>query len=92
MGRINKTREDKFKDSLKSWGPEIETRPFIREKENKVRDDFDYKRKEEWIRMEKENVAKVTGDRLENIHLWSSRGLGSKTGPIKDWTPIKEEE
>ncbi|MEM5838860.1 MULTISPECIES: hypothetical protein [Bacillus] len=91
MSRINKTKEDKFKDSLKSWGPE-ETRPFIREKEDLVRDAFDYKRKYDKIKRERNEVAKITGDSLENINIWSSRGLESQSGPIKDWTPIKKEE
>jgi hypothetical protein len=92
MSRVNKTKEDKFKDSLKTWGDEIETRPFIRTKEDPIRDAFDYKRKHDRIREEKERISKVTGDPLEKIHIWSSHGCLSHIGPIKDWTPINKED
>ena len=83
----NMTREDKFRKSLDSWG-EQESRPFVREKETPERDEFDYKRKHELIKKEKEEIAKVTGDKLENINIYSSRGECSQSGPIKGWTRI----
>lgn len=92
MGKMNKTKEDKFKDSLKSWGDDIETRPFIRVKEDKVRDAFDYQRKHKIIEEQRKEVAKITGDRLEDIHIWDSSGLLSQTGDIKERIIISKEE
>ncbi|WP_257064299.1 hypothetical protein [Priestia megaterium] len=91
MGKMNKTKEDKFKDSLKSWG-ENDNRPFIREREDKMRDTVDYTRKHNKLTAQRMEVAAITGDRLEDIHIWSSSGLETQMGNIKDWTPIKEEE
>ena len=89
MTRVNMTKEDKFKESLKAW--KNETRPFIRDKENKERDEFDYKRKYEAIKKEREAVAKETGDELENINIWCGNNLQSQSGNIIDRTPIKED-
>jgi len=91
MAKINSTKEEKFRNSLKSWC-DRETRPFIREKEDKVRDSFDYDRKHKNIRKMQEACAKLTGDDPNKIQIYSSRGLISQMGPIKDWTPIRKEE
>lgn len=73
-GKVHQTEEEKFLESLKSWGEDIDNRPFIRVKENKEKDDLDYKRKESKIKEEKESIAKLTGDPIENINLYDSRG------------------
>ena len=89
MTRVNMTKEDKFKESLKPW--KNETRPFIRDKENKERDAFDYKRKYDKIREERQKIADETGDELENINIWCGNNLQSQSGNIIDRTPIKED-
>jgi len=91
MPKINKTKEDKFRNSLKSWGKK-ETRPLIREKEDRIRDAFDYDRKHKKIREMQKEFAKGTNDNPERIQIYTSRGLISQMGPIKDWTPIRKEE
>lgn len=85
--KIHKTKEDKFKESLKVR--ENENRPFIREKENKERDKIDYENKRKRIKKMQEEVAKITGDKLEDIHVWTSGCEDTFTGNIKEWS-VKE--
>lgn len=89
-GKVNNSKEGKFRASLNSWGEDIDNRPFIRVKEDLERDEKDYERKHELIKKEKLEVSKITGDKLEDIHIWGQFGLNSQEGFIKEWTPIKE--
>ncbi|AXY82979.1 hypothetical protein vBBak6_017 [Bacillus phage v_B-Bak6] len=73
MQRAKLQKEEKFKQSLKSWG-DFDNRPFVRTKEHVLDDEKDYEMKAERIRKEKERIAKVTGDPLENIHLQDNWG------------------
>lgn len=82
--KIHKSREDKFKDSLKMR--ENENRPFVREKEDKIRDAMDYAEKYERIRKMQEEVAKITGDNPEDIHVWTNGCEDTFIGNIKEWS------
>ena len=77
MQRAKLQKEEKFKQSLKSYG-EFDNRPFIRTKEHVLDDEKDYEMKAERIRKEKERIAKVTGDDIENIHLHDNWGSSEK--------------
>lgn len=75
MVKVNSNKDSKFQDSLKSWG-ENDNRPFIRIKEDRVKDEQDYKAKQERILREKRRIAAITGDPLDKIHLhdnWGSK-------------------
>lgn len=67
-GKVHQTEEEKFQQSLKSWGDD-DNRPFIRIKINVERDNFEYERKRKKIYEEKLRVSKITGDPVENIHI-----------------------
>lgn len=86
---VNKEYSERVRKRMWSWGEE-DTRPLIRVKENKERDEFDYRRKREWVDDEKEVVKETTGDRIENIHIWSSKGLNSQRGKIRERIMIKK--
>lgn len=73
MQRAKLQKEEKFKQSLKSYG-ENDNRPFIRIREFKLEDEKDYAAKEERVQKEKERIAKITGDDTKNIHLQDNWG------------------
>jgi hypothetical protein len=77
--KLNLTKEEKFKQSMKSWG-EDDNRPFIRVKENKEKDEHDYKRKADKIRKQKEEIAAETGDPIERINIIDPLGAVWKVG------------
>ena len=89
MAKLNVSREEKFRESLKERNPE--TRPFIRTSINEELDKQEYEQRKERIRKMKEDGVKETGDDYEHVHVWVNNNLESFSGMIKDWD-IKEEE
>ena len=87
MAKLNLSKEEKYRESLKERNPE--TRPFIRTSINEKIDELEYKKRQERIRKLREEVD--TGDELEHIHVWIGNNLETHSGMIKDWD-IKEEE
>lgn len=82
---IFRTKEEEFRASLESWGIE-DNRPFIRVKENKRQDAIDYKLKHKRILDEKLEVARITGDSIDNINLIDAFGdIYSNIGNIKEF-------
>ncbi|QJT70426.1 hypothetical protein [Microcystis phage MaeS] len=86
-GKVHQTEEEKFQQSLKSWGDDVDNRPFIRVKENVERDIFDYRRKRQRIHEEKLQISKVTNDPVERINLIDAWGHEySKGGYIREFS------
>ncbi|AGY48711.1 hypothetical protein Staley_28 [Bacillus phage Staley] len=82
---VFRTKEEEFRASLQSWG-EDDNRPFIRVKENKRQDAIDYKLKHKRILEEKLEVARITGDSLDNINLIGAFGdVYSNIGNIREF-------
>lgn len=71
--KLNKTREDKYRQSLKSWG-DSDNRPFIRVTIDKERDEFDYERKRQRILDKKQEISEQTGDPIDKIHIHDKWG------------------
>lgn len=85
-GKVYRTEEDKYRQSLKSWGDDFDNRPFIRVKEDKEKDRHDYERKWKRINEELSEVARKTGDHIENINLIDPWGhICSKGGSVRDF-------
>lgn len=83
MAKINQTRENKFKASLKSWG-EDDNRPLIRTKEDLERDHEERKAVIERIQIEKKSLAYRYGIELEQVHLWTVHGPDEMVSPINN--------
>ena len=82
---VFKTKEEEFRASLNSWGDD-DNRPFIRVKENKRQDAIDYKLKRQRILEEKLEIARITGDSIDNINLFDAFGdMYSRQGNIKEF-------
>lgn len=89
-GKVHLTKEEKFLQSLKSWGEDFDNRPFIRIKIDEVKDKIVIEKRRKKILEEKLRISKITGDPVENIHLFDSMGHEySREGNIREFT-IKE--
>lgn len=90
-GKIHQSEEDKYRQSLNSWGDIYDNRPFIRVREDKMKDKFDYERKKKKIIEEKKRISSITGDPIESIHLFDSWGHEySKGGNIREFIPEED--
>lgn len=88
-GKVHLTEEEKFLQSLKSWGDE-DNRPFIRIKIDEEKDKIVLEKRRKKILEEKLRISKITGDPVENIHLFDSMGHEySREGNIREFI-IKE--
>lgn len=84
-GKVHLTEEEKFLQSLKSWGDD-DNRPFIRVKIDEKKDKMVYEKRRKKILEEKMRISKITGDPIENIQLIDAWGHDySQEGNIRDF-------
>lgn len=85
-GKVHVAEEEKFRESLISWGDDIDNRPFIRVRIDEENDQIAYAKKWERIRNEQKRISKITGDPIENINLFDAYGMEySRGGNLRDF-------